>query len=217
MVDVAAPSLSVAVMVTIWLSSGPSLVSNAQLQVPSPLSTIEPIEADSVTSSTPGSLNVPEFEAVSASLTVTLALSAATLGATFSTIRANVVDVAAPSLSAAVIVTIWLSSGPSLVSNDQLQVPLPLSITVPTEADSVTSSTPGSLNVPVFSAVSASLTVTPALSAATLGATLLTVRSNAVETTPPLPSLAAIVTVWLSSGPSLVSNDQVQPPAFPAS
>ena len=65
-----------------------------------------PTEADKLTASAPGSENVPVFEAVDASLTVTVPLSAATLGATLSTIRSNVVMVAAPSLSVAVMVTV---------------------------------------------------------------------------------------------------------------
>ena len=77
-----------------------------QLQVPLPLSVIVPTDADRPTVSAPGSESVPVFEAVDASFTVTAALSAATLGATLSTIRSNVVMVAAPSLSIAVIVTV---------------------------------------------------------------------------------------------------------------
>ena len=80
--------------------------------------------------------------AAEASLTVILELSAAAVGATFSTIRANVVDVAAPSLSVAVMVTVWLSSGPSAGVYDQLQAPLPLSVIVPTEAARLTVSAP---------------------------------------------------------------------------
>ena len=57
---------------------------------------------------------------------------------------------------------------------DQFQVPLPV-VTVPTEAETVMTSTPGSLNVPEFAAVEPSLTVTLALLLATVGATLLIV------------------------------------------
>ena len=54
---------------------------NDQLQVPLPCVTV-PIDAVIATVSTPGSLNVPEFVAVAPSLTATVALFAATLGAT---------------------------------------------------------------------------------------------------------------------------------------
>ena len=67
---------------------------------------IVPTDAVTVTTSSPGSLNVPAFVAVWPSLTVLVALFAATLGATLLTIRLNVVVVAAPSLSVAVTVTV---------------------------------------------------------------------------------------------------------------
>ena len=79
-----------------------------------------------------------------ASLTVTLALSTATLGATFTTVSSNEVVVSAPSLSVAVMVTVWLSSGPSVGVYDQLQVPLPLSVIVPMDAARLTVSLPTS-------------------------------------------------------------------------
>ena len=65
-----------------------------------------PIDAVIATVSKPGSLNVPEFVAVAPSLTVTVALLRATLGATLLTTRLNVVVETAPSLSVAVIVTV---------------------------------------------------------------------------------------------------------------
>ena len=74
----------------------------------------------------------------------------ATIGSTLSTTRLKPVLTAAPSLSVAVIVTVWVSSGPSGSLKVQLQVPSPLSNTVPTEAVSATVSTPGSENVPLF-------------------------------------------------------------------
>jgi len=70
---------------------------------------------------------------------VTVALSVAITGATLFTIRSNVVVAGTPSLSVAVIVTVWLSSGPSVVSNDQLQVPAAsFLVTAPTEEVMVT-------------------------------------------------------------------------------
>src|SRR5258706_15494483 len=66
------------------------------------------------------------------------------------------------------------SSGPSVESNDQLQVPSWLSITSPVEALSVIGSTPGSAYVPVLAAGSPSSTVTVASSAAPVGVTLAT-------------------------------------------
>ena len=52
---VCAPSLSVAVTVTVRLSCGPSVVAIDQFHVPSPLSTIVPVETLSVMVSSPGS------------------------------------------------------------------------------------------------------------------------------------------------------------------
>ena len=88
------------------------------------------------------------------------------------TTRSNVIFVVAPSLSSAAMVTVWLSSGPSVVSNDQLQVPSLLSSTVPTDAVSVTSSSSGSEIAPVFVAVCPSSTVTVARSALMSGGSL---------------------------------------------
>jgi hypothetical protein len=73
------------------------------------------------------------------------------------------------------MVTVWPWSGPSVVANDQLQVPLfvPVLVTVPTEAVIVTLSPAfASEYVPPFVAVWPSFTVTVAFSAATDGATL---------------------------------------------
>ena len=133
-----------------------------------------PIDAAMVTTSTPGSAKVPLLAAVWASSTVTAVLSTATLGATLSTTRSKVVVVSAPSLSVAVIVTVWLSSGPSLVSKLQLQVSSKLPVIDPTEAVRMTVSSPTSSKVPLLFAVCASSTVTSALFAPTVGATFRT-------------------------------------------
>ena len=88
------------------------------------------------------------------------------------TVNSNVVLLTAPSLSVAVMVTVWLCSGPSLVSHDQFQVPFALSVTVPIEAVSMTLSVPGSLAVPLLVAVWPSFTATAALTLALgIGAT----------------------------------------------
>src|SRR5438552_19012718 len=95
------------------------------------------------------------------------------VGATLLTVRPNVVVAMWPPPSLAVIVTVWDCAGPSVVPNDQLQVPLfvPVFVTVPTDAVIATlSPASGSEYVPVFAAVWPSLTVRDALSAATVGA-----------------------------------------------
>ena len=79
--------------------------------------------------------------------------------------------------------------------NDHDQVPSLFFVTEPTDVVSVTTSSPGSLQVPVFAAVAPSLTVTVALLRATLGATLLTTKLNVVVETAPSLSVAVIVTV----------------------
>ena len=60
------------------------------------------------------------------------------------------------------MVTVWLWSGPSVVANDQLQVPLaaPLLVMAPIDAEIVTLLLPTLENVPVFVAVLPSLTAT---------------------------------------------------------
>ena len=76
-----------------------------------------------------------------------------------------VLDVVVPSF--AVMVTVWLRAGPSLVPNDQVHVPdalVPALTTVPTDAVSVTVSPAfASDQVPLLFAVWPSLTVTVAL------------------------------------------------------
>src|SRR4051794_33822077 len=87
----------------------------------------------------PGSVMVPVNVAIPFS-SIAATGSSVTLAATFLTTRLNSVVADALSSSVAVIVTVWLSVGPSIVSNDQVQVPSPLSATVPTDADKVTGS-----------------------------------------------------------------------------
>jgi hypothetical protein len=81
------PRLSVAVIVTIWFCAGPSVVPNDQLHVPLafvPDFVTVPTEAVRVTVSAGfASDQVPVFEAVWPSFTVTVALSRATVGAEF--------------------------------------------------------------------------------------------------------------------------------------
>src|SRR5579871_1619763 len=86
-----------------------------------------------------------------------------TAGDTGLTVRPNEVVDDAPSSSVAVIVTVCDCSGPSVVANDQLQVPSEFWVTVPTEAVSVTGSCPTSATVPLLLAVCPSLTATVAL------------------------------------------------------
>src|SRR2546421_2839055 len=103
----------------------------------------------------------------------------ATEGGTLLTTRLKVLVDWAPSLSVALIVTVWLCPGPFVGRNDQDQVPLlvPVWVTEPTEAEMVTTSAPTSANVPVLDACEPSLTVTVALPVmATDGGTLLTTR-----------------------------------------
>ena len=109
-----APSLSVAVTLTVLLSSGPSAVARLQDQVPLAFLTTVPAETDKVTVSAPGSFQVPVLEAVWPSPTVT-GPAEATDGATLVTLRENVAVEEAPSLSVAVRVTVWFWSGPSVV------------------------------------------------------------------------------------------------------
>ena len=123
-----------------------------------------------------------------------------TVGATSLTVSQKLDVVCALSLSAAEIVTNCDSSGPSLVSNDQLHVPPSFLITVPTEALSVTVSKPGSLQLPVFVAVPPSLTTTSPF-VVTLGATLST--STAMLPARNDPSSSVTLTLYvLLAGPS---------------
>ena len=100
----------------------------------------------------PGSVKLPVSVVVPSSL-IGVADTLTPLGATLLTTSAKVVVVASPSSSVAVIVTVWLLAGPLVVRYDQLHVPLPFSVTLPTDADSVTASTPTSPQVPVLAAV----------------------------------------------------------------
>src|SRR5438876_1227829 len=106
------------------------------------------------------------------SLTGDEALNVA-VGATLLMVTDDVDAVTPPFPSLAVPVTVWDWLGPSVVPNDQLQVPLfvPVFVTAPTDAVIVTLSPESeSEYVPVFVAVAPSLTVRDALSAATVGA-----------------------------------------------
>ena len=74
----------------------------------------------------------------------------------------------------------------------------------------------GSLNVPVLAAATPAIVLTLALSAATAGGRLVTVSPKVVVTAAFTPSLAEMVTVCESSGPSVVAklHDQVPAPLF---
>ena len=106
----------------------------------------------------------------------------ATAGATLSTTSEKVVLVVV-CVSSAVIVTVRLSSGPSVVWKLQLQVPaafVPACVIVPMEADRLTVSPAfASDHVPVLAAESPSSTVTVAFPAATDGATFAGVHDAA--------------------------------------
>src|SRR4051794_36933770 len=104
-------------------------------------------------------------------------------------------------------------SGPSTVLNDHVQVPLAFCEIVPTDAVTETVSWPGSEKRPSFVAVCPSFTVRAAWVTATVGATLLTTRLNAVVDTAPSLSVAVMVTAWDWTGPSLAEKDQVQEPS----
>src|SRR5260370_27215509 len=72
---------------------------------------------------------------------------------------------------------------------------------------------PGSLQVPVMDATTPSGTVTEPALAATEGAPGLTVSAKVLVLLVPLPSVAVMVTVLLSSGPSAVGDDHVHVPS----
>src|SRR5687768_17526734 len=117
------------------------------------------------------------------------------VGATLFTARVNVAAAVAPSLSAAVIVTVRLAAGPSAAARDQVQVPSGCTVTAPAEADSVTTSLPASDHVPAFVAVCPSFTVTVARSTTAAGATLSTMTANALDRYAPSSSAAVAVIV----------------------
>ena len=75
--------------------------------------------------------------------------------------------------------------------------------TVPIEALRVTRSAPASAQVPVFTAVWPSPTLT-APADATVGATLVTLSAKMATEEAPSLSVAVRVTVWFWSGPSVV-------------
>src|SRR5439155_1696249 len=179
--DVAAPSLSVLVTVTlklppwpywwppakVWLTSSTVTVCGA---LPSPQSTVA-----TCVSSRPGSLKAPCTVTKRRPLVPLLADRAVMVGATLLTASWNEVEDVAPSRSGVVMTTVWDGLGPSLAAKDHDQVPPAFLVTVPAEAASVTMSAPGSLQVPEATAVCPSLTVTVdpvAADSPTVGATL---------------------------------------------
>ncbi len=109
-----------------------------------------------------------------------------------------------PELSRAVTVTVCDWAGPSLVSHDQVQVPLAFFVTAPTEAARVTKSpTSTSPNVPLLLAVLPSFTVTTGFVTASAGASLTEVATTEVMLSAvggAVPSLTervkVVVTVW---------------------
>ena len=206
-----APSLSVAVMVTVRPSSGPSAVARLQDQVPLAFLTTVPAEAERVTESAPGSPQVPVLVAVRPSPTVT-GPAAATVGGRLVTVSSKAEVPTAPSLSVAVTVTVCVASGPSSGVKAQVQEPLASRTTVPAETVSETVSAPGSNQVPEFEATRPSPTVT-APADVTAGTTLVTVRRKVVVRTPPSASVAVMVTLPPCSGPSVVARDHDQVPA----
>src|SRR5206468_1250554 len=133
-----------------------------QDHVPSAFLTTLPTDAVRVTASAPGSDHVPVIEAVPPSATVAEAALAATDGATLLTSSVKLAEVLAPSLSVAVMATVRLSSGPSAGTSNHDQVPSASLTRVPTEAVRVTSSAPGSDQVPLIEARLPSDTVTEA-------------------------------------------------------
>src|SRR5439155_19245821 len=140
-----------------------------------------PTAAANVTTSVPGSPQVPEAVAVSPSLTVKVdPVASDTAGGRLRTTSWNEVEELAPSLSIAVTVTVWDWLGPSLAPKDQDQEPLAFLVTVPTEAASVTTSAPGSPQAPEATAVCPSLTATGVVDTVTPGGTLWTTSAKEV-------------------------------------
>ena len=80
-------------------------------------------------------------------------------------------------------------------ASDHDQVPFVFCVTTPSEAVSVTTSTPGSLQVPLFVIVVPSSPDTDSRFGATLGATLFTASVNVTEVAALSLSVAVIVTV----------------------
>src|SRR5262249_27018500 len=108
LVDLLAPSLSVAVIVIVRLA-GPLPAGADHDHEPSALRPTLPAAAASVTTSPPGSDHVPVIAAVEPSCAVTDCAAAATEGATLVTFTPKEVEVLAPSLSVAVTVTVRLA------------------------------------------------------------------------------------------------------------
>lgn len=146
-----APSLSVAVMVVVWLSAGPSTAPRLQVQaplLPLPWLTLPTLAVIITLSGRPGSEKVPLLAAVCPSSTVTLALFAVSVGVRLLTTWGKVTESEAPSLS--------------VVSKVQDQVPMlpELCVMEPTLAVRVTLSwMPGSKKLPLLEAVSPSWTL----------------------------------------------------------
>src|SRR5262245_16338967 len=124
--------------------------------------------------------------------------------------RARLVGLESPSLSVAVTTTVWLVLCPDGMLSDQAQEPSAFFTTVPVEALRVTSSAPGSDHVPVIVAVCPSVTATELAAAATLGGAFSTFSAKPVTLESPSLSVAVMVTICDSSGPSVGVNVQVQ-------
>src|SRR5262249_26065977 len=110
------------------------------------------------------------------------------VGATLLTVSANVAIATGPlTPSSPKMVTVPLWFGPSVVANDQLQVPLlvPVLVTVPTDAVIVTFwPLSGSEYVPALAAVWPSLTVTEALFTVPVGRLFTRVSTTSLPVPP---------------------------------
>ncbi len=209
-VEAESPSPSLAVIVTVCDSSGPSDVANDQLHVPSRLSVTVP--TDAVKLPDPNPATVPVLVATCPSLTITPGRSAATVGIVL-TLSPNVTLATAASLSVAEMVTVCRPAACPVVSHDQPHVPSKLSVTVPCDADKATVSAPTSPNVPLLVATSPASAFSVRISTVMSGTTLLTVNKKSSDEVSPTPSVAVIVTVCESSGPSVVVKLQLQVPS----
>src|SRR5205807_9845752 len=91
--------------------------------------------------------------------------------------------------------TVLFSYTTLLLSNDQLQVPSGLAVTVPTEALRLATSRPGSVTVPLLVAVWPSLTTTDALAAVSDGARLFAATAMVLPATKVPSSLLALAPI----------------------